>query len=143
MADVSNERGVSETMDLVDATGHKLNQATQQGVSETIDRAETTGRRLSEATQRNVSETIDRAEATGHILNQAAEETFDDMLRAYQTFCTFRGTRRIAEAYIDMNARMAKESLDFSRRFSELWFDGVRKLWQATEEGRREITNGA
>ena len=32
MADVSNERGVSETMDLVDATGHKLNQATQQGV---------------------------------------------------------------------------------------------------------------
>jgi hypothetical protein len=37
VADVSNERGVSETMDLVDATGHKLNQATQQGVSETID----------------------------------------------------------------------------------------------------------
>ena len=119
MADVSNERGVSETMDLVDATGHKLNQATQQGVSDRIDCARATGQRL----------------------NQAAEGMFDDVLRACQTFFTFRGTRRIAEAYIDLNERMAKESLESNRRFTELWFDGVRKLWQAAEEGRREVAH--
>jgi hypothetical protein len=113
VADVSNEvsRGVSETLHLVDAMGHRLNQAAQRGASETID----------------------RAEATRHRLNQAAEGMFDDVLRAYQTFFSFREARRIAEAYIEINERMAKESLDFNRRFIELWFEGARKLWQAAE----------
>jgi gas vesicle protein len=143
VADVSNEtsRGASETMDLVDATGQRVNQAAQRGMSETLDRTEATGQRLSQAAQRGATETIDRAEASGRRLSQTAEAMFNDMLRVYETFFSFQGAKRIAEAYIDVSQRMAKESLDYNHRFVDLWFDGARKLWQVTDEGRREVTN--
>jgi hypothetical protein len=47
---------------------------------------------------------------------------------------SFQGARRLSEAYIEMNERVAKESLDFNRRLIELWFEAARKLWQAAEE---------
>lgn len=143
MADVTNEvsRGASESMDLVDATGQRLNQAAQRGISETLDRSEATGQRLSQAAQRGASETIDRAETTGRKLSQTAEALFNDMLRLYETLFSFQGAKRLAEAYIDMNQRMAKESLDYNHRFVDLWFDGARKLWQTADEGRRQVIN--
>lgn len=143
MADASNEvsRAASETMDLVDAAGQRLNQAAQRGISETLDRSEATGQRLSQAAQRGASETIDRAEASGRRLSQTAEAMFNDMLRVYETFFSFEGAKRLAETYMDMNQRMAKESLDYNHRFVELWFDGARKLWQAADEGRRQVSN--
>ena len=143
MADNSTDvsRGVSETMDLVDATGQRVNQAAQRGISETLDRSEATGQRLGQAAQRSASETIDRAEASGRQLSQTAEAMFNDMLRVYETFFSFEGAKRISEVYIDVNQRMAKESLDYNHRFLELWFDGARKLWQVADEGRRQVTN--
>ena len=123
MADVNSEfsQAVSETTNLVDATGHRLGQAAQRGISETTDRAEATGRRL----------------------NQAAEGMFDDALRTYQTFFSFQGAKQIAEVFIEFNERMAKESLESDRKLIELWFNGVRRLWQIAEERRREVTSGA
>ena len=142
MADVSNEisREASEATDLVDATGQRFNQTVSRGISETLDRAEATGQRLNEAAQRGATETIDRAEASGRRLSQTAEAMFNDMLRVYETFFSFQGAKQIAEAYIDVSQRMAKESLDYNQRFVDQWFDGARKLWQVTDEGRREIT---
>lgn len=143
MADVSNEvsRGASEAMDLVDATGQRINQAAQRGISESLDRSEATGQKLSQAAQRGASETIDRAEASGRRLNQTAEAMFNDMLRVYETFFSFEGAKRLAEAYIEMNQRMAKESLDYNHRYVEMWFDGARKLWQVADEGRGQVPN--
>jgi hypothetical protein len=145
MADVNSEfaQAISETTNLVDATGHKLGQAAQRGVSETTNRAEETGRRLTEVAQRGVSEATDRVEATGRRLSQAAEGIFDDALRTYQTFFSFQGAKQIAEVFIEFNERMAKESLDSDRKLIELWFNGVRRLWQMTEERRREVNIGA
>jgi SpoU rRNA methylase family enzyme len=145
VADVNSEfsQALSETTNLVDATGHRLGQAAQRGVSETTDRAEEMGRRLTEAAQRGVSEATDRAEATGRRLNQTAEGMFDDALRTYQTFFSFQGAKQIAEVFIEFNERMAKDSLESNRRLIELWFNGVRKLWHMAEESRREVTSGA
>jgi hypothetical protein len=142
VADVSNEssQGASET-NLVDATGQRINQAAPRGISETLDRTEATGQRLNQVAQRGATETIDRAEASGRRLSQTAEAMFNDMLRVYETFFSFQGAKRIAEAYIDVSQRMAKESLDYNHRFVDLWFDGARKLWQVTDEGRRQVTN--
>ena len=145
MADVNSEfsQALSETTNLVDATGHRLGQAAQRGISETTDRAEEMGRRITEAAQRGVSEATDRAEATGRRLNQTAEGMFDDALRTYQTFFSFQGAKQIAEVFIEFNERMAKDSLESNRRLIELWFNGVRKLWHMAEESRREATSGA
>jgi hypothetical protein len=123
VADVNSEfsQAVSESTNLVDATGHRLGQAAQRGVSETTDRAEATGRRLS----------------------QAAEGIFDDALRTYQTFFSFQGAKQIAEVCIEFNERMVKESLDSDRKLIELWFNGARRLWQVAEERRREVIIGA
>lgn len=145
VADVSNDfsRSVSESIDLVDATGRRVNEAAQRGASESIDRAEATGRKLNQAVQRGASETIERTEATRQKLSQAAEEMFNDALRAYQALFSFRGVRRIAETYIDINERMARESFEFNRRLMELWFDGARKSWQAAEEERSAVKNSA
>ena len=145
MADINSEfsQVLSDTTNLVDATGHRLDQAAQRGISETTDRAEEVGRRITEAAQRGVSEATDRAEATGRRLNQTAEGMFDDALRTYQTFFSFQGAKQITEVFIEFNERMAKESLDSNRKLIDLWFNGVRKLWQMTEEGRREVTSGA
>jgi hypothetical protein len=63
---------------------------------------------------------------------------FNDMAITYRALWTFQGSRRLAQAFIEMNERMAKESLNFTHRYVELWFDGVRKMWQAAEEGRLE-----
>ncbi|MBV8360588.1 MAG: hypothetical protein JO189_22040 [Deltaproteobacteria bacterium] len=143
VVDVSNEisRGASETVDLVDATGQRINQAAQRGISETLDRTEATGQRLNQAVQRGATETIDRAEASGRRLSQTTEALFNDMLRVYETLFSFEGAKRIADAYIDVSQRMAKESLDYNHRFIEQWFDGARKLWQVADEGRRQVTN--
>ena len=145
MADGNSEfsQALSDTTNLVDATGHKLGQAAQRGISETTDRAEEVRRRITEAAQRGVSEATDRAEATGRRLNQTAEGMFDDALRTYQTFFSFQGAKQIAEVFIEFNERMAKESLDSNRKLIELWFNGVRRLWQMAEERRREVTSGA
>jgi hypothetical protein len=118
-----------------------VNNETARTVSESVDRAETMGRRVGQATQRSFSETLDRAEASGQRLNQTAQGLLDEMSLGYQTLFSFRGARKLAEAYIEVNERMAKESLDFNRRFVELWFEGARKFWQAAEEGRREATS--
>lgn len=143
MADDNNElsRAASETMHLVDATGQRVNQAAQRGISETLDRTEATGQRLSQAAQRGATETIDRAEESGRRLSQTAEAMFNDMLRIYETFFSFQSAKQIADAYIDVSQRMAKESLDYNHRFVDLWFDGARQLWQVTDEGRRQVTN--
>jgi ribonucleotide reductase alpha subunit len=143
VADISNEisRDASETTDLVDATGQRFNQTAQRGISETLDRAEATGQKLNEAAQRGATETIDRAEASGHRLSQTAEAMFNDMLRVYETFFSFQGAKQIADAYLDVSQRMAKESLDYNYKFVDRWFDGARKLWQVIDEGRREVAN--
>lgn len=143
VADISNEdsRGVSETTELVDATGQRLIQANQRTFSEALDRSEAIGQRFNQAAQRGASETIDRAEASGRRLSETAQVIFNDMLRAYETFFGFDGAKRIAQTYIDLNERMAKESLDFNNRFVQLWLDGARKFWQAAEERRQQIDN--
>jgi hypothetical protein len=123
MAEASNEmlRSATETMDLVDSAGRALNQEAQRGISATLNRAEAAGRKL----------------------DQAATGIADSILRGYQMMFSFRAARRLSEAYMEMNERMARESIDFNRRLVELWFDGTRKLWQAAEEGQREATNDA
>ena len=142
MADVSDQisGAASDTMDLVDANGQRINHGAQRGIADTIDRAEATGQRLSQAAQRGATETIDRAEASGRRLSQTAEAMFNDTLRLYETFFGFQGAKRIADAYMDVSQRMAKESLEYNHRFVELWFDGARKLWQVTDEARRQAT---
>jgi hypothetical protein len=142
MVDVSNEtnRTADETAELVDATGQKFSQAAQRGASDAIDRSEATTQRWNEATQRGASDTIARAEATGRRLNQTAEGMFNDTLRFYQTLFSFQGARRLAETWIEVNEQLAKESVDFNLRFIGLWFDGARKLWQAADEGRKQMT---
>jgi hypothetical protein len=142
VADNEFSQGVSETTDLAEETGRRLSEAAQRGISEVTDLVDTTGRRLTEAAQRGASDTIDRAEATGRRLNQAAEGMLDDALRTYQTFFNFQGAKRMAEAYIAVNERMMKESLESARRLIELWFDGARRWWQVAEEGRRDVTSG-
>ncbi|HJU12285.1 MAG TPA: hypothetical protein VJ728_15485 [Candidatus Binataceae bacterium] len=143
MADISNEDspGVSETMELVDATGQRLNQANQRGFSEALDSSEAIGQRFSQATQRGASETIDRAEASGRRLGETAQVIVNDMVRAYETFFGFDGAKRIAQTYIDLSERMAKESLDFNNRFVQLCIDGARKFWDSVEYPRQQIDN--
>ena len=142
MADVSDQisRAAADTMDLVDANGQRINQAAQRGISEIIDRTEATGQKLSQAAQRGLTETIERSEASGRRLSQTAEAMFNEMLRVYETFFSFQGAKRITDAYMDASQRMAKESLEYNQRFVDLWFDGARKLWQVTDEARRQAT---
>ena len=142
MADFGDEssRDIRNTMDLVDATGQKLNQAAQRGISETLDSSEATRQKLSQAAHRGATATIDRPEASGIRLCQTTEAMFNDMLRLYETVFGFEGAKRIADAYMDMSQRMAKESLEYNHKFIELWFEGARKLWQVTDEGRRQAT---
>jgi hypothetical protein len=100
-----------------------------------MDIVDSTGRTLNQAAQRGVSETLEQAEAAGQMFNRAARGMVDSVSRAYQMMFSFSGARRMSVAYLEMNERLAKESLDFNRRFVELWFDGARKLWKAAEEG--------
>jgi hypothetical protein len=86
---------------------------------------------------------MDRAEAAGRSLNRTAQGVFDDLLQGYQAFFSIHGARRIAEAYIETNERIAKESLEFGRKFVELSAGGVRRLWQVAEEQRREAGNAS
>ena len=67
LADVNNgfSQALSETTNLVDATGHRLGQAAQRGISETTDRAEEMGRRLTEAAQRGASEATESGGSNG------------------------------------------------------------------------------
>ena len=121
----------------------EINQENSRRVSETTELVDETGRRLNQAARRGISETLDRAEAAQRTFSQTAQEIVDSISRSYQMMFSFQEARRMSEAYIEMNERMVKESLEFNRRFAELWFEGVRKLWQAADEGQRDAKHGA
>jgi hypothetical protein len=92
---------------------------------------------------RGFSEAMDRTEEVGRSLNRTTQGVFDKLWQNYQAFFSIHGARRLAEAYIETNERIAKESLDFGRKFVELSAGGARRLWQVAEEQRREAENGA
>jgi len=84
------------------------------------------------------SETMDRAESAGRRLTETAKSAFENASKAYGAFFSIDGARKIAEVYIETNEKLAKEALEFSRKFVELSAGGARRFWQVAEEHGRE-----
>jgi DNA-directed RNA polymerase subunit F len=89
------------------------------------------------------SETMDRAESVGQKMAQTTRGVFENVSKVYAAFFSIKGARKIAEVYIETNEKLAKESLDYGRKFVELSAGGARKFWEVAEEHGREARSGA
>jgi hypothetical protein len=88
-------------------------------------------------------ETMDRAESVGQKMAQTTRGVFENVSKVYAAFFSIKGARKIAEVYIETNEKLAKESLDYGRKFVELSAGGARKFWEVAEEHGREARSGA
>jgi hypothetical protein len=101
--------------------------------------AETNAREISEG----FSETMDRAESVGQKMAQTTRGVFENVSKVYAAFFSINGARKIAEVYIETNEKLAREALDYGRKFVELSAGGARKFWEVAEEQGREARSSA
>jgi len=112
-----------------------------------IKETTTGGENMAETNDREMpqgfSETMDRAESVGQKMAQTTRGVFENVSKVYAAFFSINGARKIAEVYIETNEKLAKEALDYGRKFVELSAGGARKFWEVAEEQGREARSGA
>jgi hypothetical protein len=112
-----------------------------------IKETTTGGENMAETNEREIpqgfSETMDRAESVGQTMAQTTRGVFENVSKVYTAFFSIKGARKIAEVYIETNEKLAKEALDYGRKFVELSAGGARKFWEVAEEQGREARSGA
>ena len=59
---------------------------------------------------------------------QTTRGVFENVSKIYGAFFSINGARKIAEVYIETNEKLAKEALDYGRKFVELSAGGARKF---------------